>query len=264
MRKIKPLSLENGGVMLNFKQRIKEGKPLIGIIQALNSPEVTEILVSCGFDWLWIDLEHSAMEVEAAQRLLQAAGSRCPCVIRVPCGDEVWIKKLLDTGPAGIIIPQVKSARQASEIVSFSKYSPLGSRSVGVSRAQGFGITFREYVEQANDSIAVIPQIEHIDAVNDIDAIVKVPGIDALIVGPYDLSASMGKIGQVNDPEVLQQIEKVRQVCLEAGMPLGIFTVNPEEVNTLVLKGFTLIAVGIDSMFLGQYLTQILKTIKNS
>ena len=125
-------------------------------------------------------------------------------------------------------------------------------------------MSFREYVEQANETIVVIPQIEHIDAVNDIEAIVKVPGIDALMVGPYDLSASMGKIGRVKDPEVLGQIEKVRQVCLGAGMPLGIFTADPEEVKPLIQKGYTLIALGIDTMFLGQSLKQVLQTIKNS
>jgi 2-keto-3-deoxy-L-rhamnonate aldolase RhmA len=84
--------------MFNFRQKIKEGKPLIGTIQALNSPDITEMLVAAGFDWLWIDLEHSIIDAAGAQRILQAAGSNCPCVIRVPCGDRVWTKKLLDIG----------------------------------------------------------------------------------------------------------------------------------------------------------------------
>ena len=248
--------------LLNFKQRIKQRKPLIGTIQALDSPEVTEILASVGFDWLWLDLEHSAIDIKGGQRLLQAAGSKIPCIVRVPSGDEVWIKKILDTGPAGIIIPQVKSALQAAAIVRFSRYSPLGSRSVGLSRAHGYGLGFKEYIEQANETVSLILQIEHIDAVNDIEAIVKVPGIDALLVGPYDLSASMGKIGQVNDPEVQKQIEKVRKTCLKANIPLGIFTTNPNDVNTFIEKGYTLIAVGIDTLFLGQILKQTLDSIK--
>ncbi|UCH98657.1 MAG: 2,4-dihydroxyhept-2-ene-1,7-dioic acid aldolase [Candidatus Aminicenantes bacterium] len=249
-------------MMFNFRQRIKEGKPLVGTLQALNSPEVTEILVSAGFDWLWIDLEHSTIDVEGAQRILQAAGNNCPCVLRVPGGDQVWIKKLLDIGPAGVIIPQVKSAREASEIVQFCRYPPEGTRSVGLSRAHGYGMRFREYVANANQNVAVIMQIEHIDAVKEIEAIVKIQGIDALLIGPYDLSGTMGKIGQVNDPEVQKQIDRVRQVCLHTGMPLGIFTTNPEEVKTFIEQGYIVIAVGIDTMFLGKSLEQALQIIK--
>lgn len=248
--------------MFNFRQKLKEGKPLIGTLQALNSPEVTEMLVAAGFDWLWIDLEHSVIDVEGGQRILQAAGSNCPCILRVPAGDQVWIKKLLDIGPAGVIIPQVKSAQEAAEVVQYCRYPPEGTRSVGLSRAHGYGMRFAEYVANANQHVAVILQIEHINAVKEIDTIVNIQGIDALLIGPYDLSGTMGKIGQVNDPEVQAQIEKVRQVCLDATMPLGIFTTNPEEVKTLTEKGYTLIAVGIDTIYLGQSLKQALNIIK--
>jgi 2-keto-3-deoxy-L-rhamnonate aldolase RhmA len=248
--------------MFNFRQEIKEGKPLIGTLQTLNSPDITEMLVAAGFDWLFIDLEHSTIDVEGAQRILQAAGSNCPCVIRVPCGDQVWIKKLLDIGPAGVIIPQVKSAREAAEIVQFCRYPPEGTRSVGLSRAHGYGMRFDEYIANANQNVAVIIQIEHINAVKEIEDIVKIPGIDALLVGPYDLSGTMGKIGQVKDPEVQAQVEKVRQVCLDTGMPLGIFTTNPEEVKPLIEKGYTVIAVGIDTIFLGRALKQAMEIIK--
>ncbi len=248
--------------MFNFRQKLKEGKPLIGTLQALNSPEVTEMLAAAGFDWLWVDLEHSTIDAEGAQRILLAAGSSCPCVIRVPCGDQVWIKKLLDIGPAGVIIPLVRSAREAAGNVQFCRYPPEGTRSVGLSRAHGYGMRFDEYLATANQNVAVIMQIEDIAAVKEIEDIVKVPGIDALMIGPYDLSGTMGKIGQVNHPEVQAQVEKVRQVCLDTGMPLGIFTTNPEEVKSLVKKGYTLIAVGIDTIFLGQSLKQAVKIIK--
>jgi 2-keto-3-deoxy-L-rhamnonate aldolase RhmA len=121
---------------------------------------------------------------------------------------------------------------------------------------------FDEYVANANQNVAVIMQIEHINAVKEIEDIVKIRGIDALLIGPYDLSGSMGKIGQVKDPEVQAQVEKVRQVCLDTGMPLGIFTANPEEVKPLIEKGYTFIAAGIDTIFLGQSLKQALEIIK--
>lgn len=245
-----------------FREKLKEGKPLIGTVQTLNSPEVTEILAAVGFDWLFIDLEHSILDIGGAQRILQAAGPQCPCVIRPPSQEEVWIKKILDTGAAGIIVPRVKSAEEAARIVKCSKYPPEGDRSVGLSRAHGYGLSFREYVNNANREIAVILQIEHIDAVRDIETIVKIPGIDGLLVGPYDLSGSMGKIGQVNDPEVQQQIQRVRQVCLEVNMVLGIFTANPDDVKPLVEKGFSLIALGIDTMLMGQYLRELVQSVK--
>jgi 2-dehydro-3-deoxyglucarate aldolase len=248
--------------MFNFRQKLKEGKPLIGTLQALNSPEVTEMLAAAGFDWLWIDLEHSIIDVEGAQRILQAAGSNCPCVLRVPCGDQVWTKKLLDIGAAGVIIPGVKSAREAAEIVQFCRYPPQGTRSIGLSRAHGYGMWFDEYVATANQNVAVIIQIEHIAAVNEIEDIVTIQGIDALIIGPYDLSGTMGKTGQVRDPEVQAQVEKVRKVCLDTGMPVGIFTMNPEDVKPLIKKGYTVIAAGIDTIFLGRALQQALKIIK--
>ena len=246
----------------HFRRRLKEGKPLTGAIQALNSPEVTEILAAVGFDWLWVDLEHSAIDVPGLQRILQAAGTYCPCLVRSPSHREVWIKKILDAGPAGIIVPRVNSAEEAAAIVGFCRYPPEGCRSVGLSRAQGYGLTFQEYVDHANDDIALILQIEHIAAVKAIADIVKVPGVDALLVGPYDLSASMGKTGRVTDPEVQQHIEIVRQVCLKAGMPLGIFTTRPEEVKPLIEKGYRLIGVGVDSLYLGQALKQALETIR--
>jgi 2-keto-3-deoxy-L-rhamnonate aldolase RhmA len=245
------------------RKTIEERKPLIGILQTLNSTEVTEILKAAGFDWLFIDLEHSTLDVQSAQRILQAAGPDFPCMVRAPSHDEVWIKKILDTGPAGIIIPQVKSAEEARRIVQFCKYPPDGCRSVGLSRAHGYGMSFADYVANANKNIAVIMQIEHIEGVKNIEAIVTVPGIDALFVGPYDLSGSMGKIGQVKDPGVQQQIDRVRQVCGDAGMATGIFTANPEDVKTFIHHGFTIIAAGIDVMIVAQAMKQVLETAKN-
>lgn len=245
----------------NFKQKIKTGQPLIGTLQTLNSTEITEILINAGFDWLWIDLEHSAIDIHGGQKIVEVAGIHCPCLVRVPSAEEVWIKKILDTGPAGIIVPQIRSAKHASQIVSFSRYPPMGARSVGISRAQGYGLKFQDYINNANDSVALILQIEHIDAVNQIEEIVAIPGIDALIIGPYDLSGSMGKMGQVNDPDVQKKIAKVRQVCLKAKMPMGIFTANPKEVKNYQEQGYVLIAVGIDCLFLGEKLTQVRNSI---
>lgn len=246
-----------------LKQQIKEGKPMIGPLITISAPEVTEIFAAAGFDWLFIDLEHSTLTIDAAQRLLQTAGTRCPSIIRAPCHDEAWIKKILDTGTAGILLPRVNTAEETARILHYCKYPPEGNRSVGLTRAHGFGQSFKEYVENANDDVAVFIQIEHIEGVNNIDEIVKVPGIDVIYIGPYDLSASMGKTGRVDDPEVRQQIERVKIAAVDAGIALGIFTANPADAPGFIQRGYTMINVGIDSMMLAQTAAQALETSKS-
>lgn len=225
--------------------------PLIGTMVTLPLPEIAEILCSAGFDWLFIDLEHSAMGIKDAQILLQAAGSRAACVVRVPLNSETWIKKSLDIGPAGIIVPQIQSAQEAAQAVRWCKYPPEGSRSVGIARAQGYGAHFQEYVDSANIETSVILQIEHINAVHHIESIVNVPGIDCLFIGPYDLSASMGKMGRVNDPDVRAAISTVTTCAHAADIATGIFGRTPEAVKPYIDDGFTLIAISADTMILG-------------
>lgn len=243
----------------SFKEKLNRGKPLIGTLQTLACREIAEILAMSGFDWLFIDMEHSALGIPEVQGILQTIEGRCPGIVRVPSHDEMWIKRLLDAGSAGLVFPQVNSAQEAAHIVRCCKYPPAGNRGVGISRAQGYGFKFQDYVDTANREIAVILQIEHIEGVRQIESIIAVPGIDAIFVGPYDLSCSMGKIGRVDDPEVRQQIDSVRRVCLDAGITLGIFTARPQEVKGLIESGYTLIAVGIDIMLFGQSARRVLE-----
>ena len=235
----------------SFRQQLAQRQRLVGTLITLPSLEISEILSSSGFDWLFVDLEHSAMSVKDAQAILQAAHANAACVVRVPTNDEVWFKKCLDIGADGIIVPLIKTAEAAADAVRCCKYPPEGTRSVGIGRAHGYGPNFQGYVSSANEEIAVILQIEHIDAVNNIDAIVNVPGIDALFVGPYDLSASMGKMGQVADPDVLDAIQKVKACADQANIPLGIFGATVDAVTPYIEAGYTLIAVSIDTMLLG-------------
>jgi len=233
-----------------FRERLLRGDLLIGTVVTLPCPEVAELLSQVGFDWLWIDTEHGPLDTLEAQRHLQAAAERAAAVIRVPWADDVWIKKALDTGANGVIVPQVNTAERARRIVAACKYPPEGTRGVGAGRAHGYGLGFQAYVDSANQKTAVIVQAEHIEAVDNIEDIVKVQGIDAILVGPYDLSASMGKIGQVQDRKVQQAIEKVRRACLAAGVRLGMFGDNPAALKPWLDRGFSLIAVGTDTMHL--------------
>lgn len=216
----------------------------------LDSPAVAEILAACGLDWLFIDGEHAPLETSDILALLQAVGRQVPCVVRVAAPEDLQIKKALDVGAQGVIIPSVNSAEQAARMVSYARYSPEGSRGVGLARAQGYGTTFSEYLESANDEIAVVLQAEHVKAVENIDAIVKVPGVDAIFIGPYDLSASLGKMGMLDDPAVVEAIEHVTTTCVNAGVPLGIFGATPAAVLPYVERGFSLVAVGVDTVLL--------------
>ncbi|MCP3954649.1 MAG: 2,4-dihydroxyhept-2-ene-1,7-dioic acid aldolase [Desulfobacterales bacterium] len=235
---------------------------LIGTILTLPSTEIVEIVCQAGLDWLFIDLEHSALSIQDAQRMLQVAGPEIPGLIRVPSNDDVWIKRVLDIGATGIIVPQVNTAADTKRTVRFCKYPPEGSRSVGIARAQGYGDKFQDYVALANQDITVIIQIEHIDAVENIDKILAVPGIDGLFVGPYDLSASMGKTGLTTDPEVQTAIAKVKKAASQINLPMGIFGPTAKTVHPYIEAGYTLIAVGIDTMIVGKAVKEIVGVLK--
>lgn len=243
-----------------FAARLRAGDTLLGAIVALPCPEVAELFSRAGFDWLLIDTEHSPMDPLAAQGLLQAA--RCPCMVRVHAGEEAAIKKVLDIGAAGVVVPQVNTAAEAERMVRYCKYPPRGSRGVGIVRAQGYGLDFQQYVDGANDSVIVMLQIEHIDAVNNIESIVRVPGVDALMIGPYDLSGTMGKLGQVNDPEVQQAMETVRRACAAAGMKLGVFAASAEGMKPYIQKGYNLPIAGMDLMLLSAAARGIVQALK--
>ena len=215
-----------------------------------------------GFEWIFIDLEHSVMSVKDAQLIMQAASSETQCLVRVPTIDKVWIKQVLDIGPSGIIIPQVKNADEVAEVVRLCKYPPEGSRSVGIARAQGYGEKFQEYIGSANENTAIIIQIEHVDAVENIEEIVKVSGIDCLFIGPYDLSTSMGKTGLTTDPDVQNAISKVKKFAERANIPLGIFGSTTEAVLPYIQGGYTLIAVGMDTMLITDAAKKIVERFK--
>jgi 2-keto-3-deoxy-L-rhamnonate aldolase RhmA len=172
--------------------------------------------------------------------------------VRVPANDDVWIKKALDIGAAGVLVPLVNTAAVAAQVARACKYAPAGTRGMGLARAHRYGAGFQDYVAQANDRVAVIVQAEHIEAVEHIEAIVRVPGIDAIFVGPYDLSASMGKPGEVSDPDVQAAIRRVRDVTLAAGVRLGIYCSDAEAARSYVRQGYTLIGMSTDLNYLAK------------
>jgi 2-keto-3-deoxy-L-rhamnonate aldolase RhmA len=246
-----------------FRKQLLAGKSLVGTIITLPCPEIAEIMVSSGFDWLFIDLEHTTLDLQSAQRLLQTVSPKAYGIIRCPANEEVWIKKCIDLGADGLILPQIRTKNDAERAVRYSKYPPSGDRSVGIARAQGYGANFQEYIDIANENIAIILQIEHIEAVENMDAILQGEGIDCVVVGPYDLSGSMGKIGQVTDPQVLEAISEVREACMRAGVPLGIFGATADAVQPYIEQGFKLITVGMDVMFLGSAARNVIDNLRS-
>ena len=247
----------------NFRKRLINGETLIGTVVTLFTPEVSEILSEIGFDWLWLDTEHSPFEAHTAQGMLQAANRQCPCIIRVPSSDDVWIKKALDIGAAGVIVPQVNSAEVAAQIVSSCKYPPQGTRGVGIGRAHKYGLKFQDYIQKANDEIAVIIQAESRSAVENISEVVNVAGIDAVLIGPYDLSASLNKTGKVKDIEVQEAMQKIRESCRQAGVRFGVFGIDADALKPYIRQGYTLLGVGSDALFLADSASTTLADLRD-
>lgn len=234
---------------LSLKERLAH-EAVYGTILSLPSPEVAEAMVLAGFDWLFIDLEHGVMGILECQRMIQAIGVHAESLVRVPELTESAVKKVLDTGAGGIIVPKVNTVEEARKAVAYSKYPPEGQRGVGATRAHGYGIHFKDYVDRANKNLMVVVQIEHIDGVANIEQIVEVPGVDVIFIGPYDLSASMGLMGQLDHPSVLEAIDKVEKACTDKEMHMGYFGMTVESVRPYMKKGYRLITCGTDTSFL--------------
>jgi 2-dehydro-3-deoxyglucarate aldolase len=246
----------------DFLARLKRGETLLGTMVTLSTAATAEILASLGFDWLFIDCEHGAIETRELATILQAVGHRTACIVRVPEAAETPIKRVLDLGAHGIIVPQVNTPEQAASVVRWARYPPEGSRGVGLARAHGYGLTMREYLSTANHEIAVIVQAEHAQAVEHIDAIVRVPGIDAVQLGPYDLSASLGKMGQIDDPAVVAALDRVMAACRAVGMPLGYFGVTAAAVQPFAARGCTMIVAGVDTLYLASGAKALLNELR--
>lgn len=235
----------------NFRARLKAGETLLGTMVTLPTAATAEILVDAGFDWLFIDAEHGPLDIGDILGIVQAVGDRVACIVRVPQCDEGWIKRVLDLGAHGIIVPQTNTPEQVATVVNHARYSPAGTRGVGLGRAHGYGFRFNEYVESANDQVTVIVQAEHRLAVDNIDTIVQVDGIDAVLLGPYDLSASLGKMGDITDHEVVDGITRVIKTCQSVSIPVGSFGVSGDAVKSYADQGCSLLVAGVDVLFLG-------------
>jgi 2-keto-3-deoxy-L-rhamnonate aldolase RhmA len=212
-----------------LKNRLRQGETTFGAWLTVANPMVAEIMAGAGFDWVLIDTEHGGFSNEGVQTCLVAFnGSPTVPMVRVAWNDAVLIKQVLDMGADGILVPMVSSAAEARAAVSACKYPPQGTRGFGPRRASDYGRNTDAYVAQANDTVIVIVQIEHIDGVADIDGILDTPGIDVACLGPTDLSGSAGVLRQFQHPTVIDGMNRVIKAAKARQMPASIGITFPD------------------------------------
>lgn len=228
-----------------FKAKISRGEFCVGAVVGLCDPSVTELAAEVGFDFVFIDGEHGDIDRKCAmEHLMAVRGTDAASFYRVPSCNHTEIKKIIDFGPAGIIVPMVMNAEQARLAISAMRYPPTGDRGCGFRRGLGYGAgDFKEYWKASAHDPMVILQLEHINAYRDLDNILKIPGLDAILIGPFDFSASMGKAGQWDDPELRAIFDDACRRIRAAGVLLGCaLDVRQEEwrnrgVQFMAVKG---------------------------
>jgi 2-dehydro-3-deoxyglucarate aldolase len=251
----------------NLRSRLRNGETLIGSWINSGSPIVAELMAAAGFDFLCVDVEHSAVDLPQTQQLFQAIHSgnpSCETMVRLHGIDYSFVKRYLDAGARGIIAPLVRTPEEAATIVEATKYPPQGNRGVGFCRANQYGLNLQKEFDRANDVNLVAVQIEHIDAVNNIDQIVSVEGVDAVFIGPYDLSASMGITAQFDHPDYIAARDRILESCKRHNIVPGIHVVapDPEQVSARAAEGYRLIAYSLDITMLTTACFTGLQTIR--
>lgn len=205
-----------------FRESIAEGRPVVGTEITLTDPLASEAAAEAGSDFLWIETEHSHLDLPSVvAHLLAARAAQIPAFVRVAWNDPVLIKRVIDLAPAGIIIPMVCTPEEAKTAVSAFRYPPNGIRGWGPVRNMMYFDSTDEYIAAAPNQVLCIIQIEHIDAVHNLDAILAVPGIHSIVIGPGDLSVSMGKPGKRDDPEIKKMIDTIISKSTASGLMIG-------------------------------------------
>lgn len=248
-----------------LKNKLKNNELTIGSWITIGNATVVEVMATAGFEWLCIDMEHTSIDLETAKMLITTIQANdMKALVRVSKNEEVAIKKVMDMGADGVIVPMVKTKEDAQMAVDFVKYPPTGKRGVGLYRAQGYGTKFEEYKKWVKDESIIIAQIEHIEAVENIEEILTVDGIDGTIVGPYDLSGSMGYPGEYYKDDVQEAILKVKKACQQYNKPYGFHVIesDPKSLQSRIDEGCTFLAYSVDFFFLGDSARSGMKTIK--
>lgn len=248
-----------------LKGQLKNNEQTLGSWVTIGHPAVVEILSNANFDWLTIDIEHNNIDPAMLTTLIATIQSKnIAALVRVAKNEEVPIKHAMDAGADGVIIPMVNSREDAEKAVEYVKYPPCGKRGVGLSRAQNYGIGFESYKQWLQVYSVIIAQIEHIDGVRNIEQIIEVPEIDGIIIGPYDLSGSLGYPGDYSREEVQEALIWVEQVCRERNFPMGFHVVPPdvEEVARRREAGYSFIAFSTDFLLMGDTANKLVNHLR--
>jgi 2-dehydro-3-deoxyglucarate aldolase len=235
-----------------IRESLKTDKPSIGSWIQIPHGSVAEIMGRAGYDWVAVDLEHGSVSTDQLPDLFRALelGGTLP-LVRLAQGMPKDCKQALDAGAGGVIVPMVESAKQFMEVRDACCWPPAGKRGVGFSRANLFGKYFNEYSAEAQAPL-LVAMIEHIRAVDNLEGILKVEGLDAILIGPYDLSASMGITAQFESPEFINAMNRIRMLCRNQGISCGVHVVMPEprELKKRIMEGYRFIAYSVDAVFL--------------
>lgn len=239
-----------------IKRKLAAREPSIGTWMSMAHPSIAEILSASGYEWVVIETEHTAIDASEVLRLIMAIqGNGSIPLVRMAGIDPLQAKTVLDSGAAGVLVPNVNTREEAEACVAMTKYPPVGRRGVGLARAQGYGTAFDDYVTRANEGTLLFVQIEHVEAVRNVEEILKVEGIDGTFIGPYDLSMSMGLPGQLDHPKVRAAMDRVLEATLSAGRAAGIHLVQPDRapsrLRECLAQGYRFVALGTDILFLG-------------
>ena len=252
-------------------EKMNKGELLYGTVLTSGSPLITEMIAQCGFDVLWMDMEHCAVGIESLLNNMMAARSGgTPAWVRVPWNDPVRVKPVIDMGADGVIFPFIRTVEDAKLAVASCTFPPEGIRGYGPLRANDYGkVTQAEFVRSGYRDCRRIIQIEHIDAVNNLEEIAAIEGIDGFIVGPNDLSGSIGKLGQMRDPAMIELYRRIGSVLKAAGKPAGIYTggyggtLNVEHIHQWIEMGYTMFFTGSDCGMVFNGATAMLRDFEN-
>lgn len=233
----------------DLKEKLRKGKLSVGTWITLANTGIAEIFSKAGFDWLVVDLEHSTISIEQAGELIRTIDlAGATPLVRLTSNNVDQIKRVMDAGAHGIVVPNVNTPQDAKDAVAATRYAPSGRRGVGLARAQRYGAGFGDYLAWQKDGPVVIVQIEHESSLAHLEDIFAVPGVDGFIIGPYDLSCSMGMPGEFERPEFRATIQRILQAGLRAGCPPGLHVVEPDSdrLREAIREGYRFIAYSVD------------------
>lgn len=248
-----------------FKCALRQRQAQIGLWVGLTDSCAVEICASAGFDWLLLDGEHAPNDLKSllAQAQAIAAYPQTHAVARVPVGETALIKQYLDLGLQTLLVPMVDTAEQAAQLVQAMRYPPLGVRGMAGARASRWGL-YPRYALEANEQVCVLVQAETTRALSNLDAIAATEGVDGVFIGPADLSASMGHVGNPEHPQVQAAIDDAIGRILQAGKAPGILTTNEAQARRYLALGAVFVAVGLDSVLLAQHTRALAASFKSA